>query len=65
MVAPSRLRLSIAASSGVAGVLIGVETVGSASNTLDDIDAADGEGVRVPNTFAPSAASGGSSHAFA
>jgi hypothetical protein len=45
--------------------LIGVEVVGTAGLTFDDVDVAGGEGVGVPETLGPAAAGGRASHAFA
>jgi hypothetical protein len=63
--APGSLRLFVAASSGGASVLIGVEAVGTAGLAFDDVDVASGESVGVPDTLGPAAASRGASHAFA
>lgn len=63
--APCGLRLFVAASSGRASVLIGVEVVGAAGLTFDDVDVAGGEGVGVPETLGPAAAGRRASHAFA
>lgn len=43
LVAPRGLRLGVAAASGGTSILIGVQAVGTAGLTLDDIDVADGK----------------------
>lgn len=65
LVAPGGLRLSVAATGLCAGVLVGVQVVASAGDAFDGVDVANGEGVGVPDTFAPGAASAGSGHALA
>lgn len=65
LVAPSSLRLFEAASSLEASGLIRVQIVASALITFNDVNVAGGEGVGVPDTFRPAAASGGTRHAFA
>ena len=62
--APVVVGFFIAAASIFTGLLIRVEVVGATSVTFDHIDVADGEIIRVPDTFAPGAASCGTSHAF-